>query len=464
MSADLPPGWSQHVSRSTGAPYWFNSATGESLYHPPPLPAQPPAKRARVEDAPGSASAPLAAGGSSAAAALVAAAYDARSDAGGLVARAGSSILHLRALNNWVKAVLIASHAAPLPPRRVLDLACGKCGDLAKWRLAGAMQYCGVDISLGNVRDGAARFNAAAARGGGGGGGGMRAKLVRADLGATSLRASGVLAAGEFFDAVSVQFALHYFFESEGRALRFFRNVADALVPGGVLLGTLPDAAVLVRRLRDAETEAPAAAMEAAAAGEPAAVPPPPLGFGNSLFRVRFPPAAAARTYGIGDAPYGLPYDFYLVEAVEEAASAGAGAAAAPPGAATEGAGGVREYLVPWTLLARLAAAAGLEPLAADNFHDFFERAAREPAHRATLRSMRVLDCEGTLSEEEWETAGIYRVFAFRKVRAADDALLPPAEELWPGAAPPAAAEAAAARAAYRETVAEADIVDLMAA
>jgi hypothetical protein len=36
MSAGLPPGWEQHVSRSTGSVYYFNSTTGETTYDPPP--------------------------------------------------------------------------------------------------------------------------------------------------------------------------------------------------------------------------------------------------------------------------------------------------------------------------------------------------------------------------------------------------------------------------------------------
>lgn len=410
----LPPHWTTHVSRSTGHTYWFNSMTGESRYEAPFAEVEsPPAKRARPDES--ALSAPE--GSSTAAAAAVAAAYDARSDVG-LAARSVSSILHLKNFNNWVKAVLISEYAPHGCPR-VLDLACGKLGDLHKWRLAGVSHYCGVDISGGNVHDGALRFNSL-------GGSGMRAKLVRADLGAVHLPTAGVLAPGEAFDAVSVQFALHYFFDDELRALRFFRNVADALALGGVFLGTLPDTAQLVRRLRDRDLLGGA-----------------PPAFGNALYRVAFTQRAAARQYALGDAPYGVAYDFFLVESVEDSSGGGAG---------------VREYVVPWALLERLAAAAGLEPLARDNFHDFFARHAT--AHAATLRAMRVLDCEGALSAEEWEVAGLYRVFAFRKVREAS-AVLPPAAALFPSA-PADLPPPPASRAVYHTRVGEADIVDLM--
>jgi mRNA (guanine-N7-)-methyltransferase len=281
----------------------------------------------------------------------VAAAYDAHEDRG-IAGRKASSILHLKNFNNWVKATLIAEYA-PRPARRVLDLACGKLGDIQKWRLAGVERYCGVDISGTGIRDGRVRFNTTNARAGA-----MAAKLVRADLGATLLRGSGVLAPGEAFDVISIQFALHYLFQTEHRALTFFRNVADALAPGGVFLGTIPDAAYLIRRLRD--------------------LPRGQLKFGNSLYYVAFDPATAARQYAIGDAPYGLSYDFFLAESVEH----------------------VKEYVVPWPLLTRLAAAAGLEPLANDNFHAFYERMRGDPRHATALQSMKVMDCEGTISEE----------------------------------------------------------------
>jgi len=381
----------------------------------------------------------------SSAALAVAAAYDSHVDRG-VAVRAQSSIMHLRNFNNWVKACLIAEYA-PRPARRVLDLACGKLGDLLKWRLAGAEMYCGADISLTGVRDGCARFNARSGSRGAGSSGTMRAKLIRADLGATSLRLAGALAAGEEFDCISIQFAMHYLFQTEARALAFFRNVADALAVGGVFLGTIPDAAYLVRRARD--------------------LPPGRRGFGNALYSVEFDVDALRRQWCLGDDPWGVAYDFWLTESVEH----------------------VKEYLVPWQLLKRLAASVGLVPLARDGFHAFYERLtdARHPRgaeHRATLASMRVLDCEGTMRGEEWEAAGVYRVFAFRRVwseaqvaRALQEgagpgaeapsqkelpmpvAALPSAEELFPHGVP---VSAPAAHCGYQAVVEESQIIDLL--
>lgn len=367
--------------------------------------------------------------------------YERLKDAG-VAGRVKSSILHLRNFNNWIKAVLIAEYA-PKPCRRVLDLACGKCGDLNKWLRAGVTRYCGVDISLRGVRDGAARFNSVAGgsggRGFGGGGGGgaggpVLAKLARADLGATNLRAAGLLAPDEHFDAVSIQFALHYLFANERRALAFFRNVADVLAPGGVLLGTIPDAAYLIRRLRDlplppvtAVRPMPPSSRDPEGSSSSSAWPSEgtrgPHSWGNEHYSVTFDAAAARRQWCLGDNPYGVGYDFYLTGAVDHAT----------------------EYLVPWPLLERLAAAAGLRPLASDNFHAFFDRMrTSDPKHAALLRTMKAVDCEGALSKGEWEVAGVYRVFAFQRVESEAEVAarggpcLPPVDVLFPSGVKPA--------------------------
>jgi mRNA (guanine-N7-)-methyltransferase len=48
------------------------------------------------------------------------------------------------------------------------------------------------------------------------------------------------------FDIVSMQFCLHYAFESESKARMMLENVTRYLRPGGVLLGTIPDAVNLL--------------------------------------------------------------------------------------------------------------------------------------------------------------------------------------------------------------------------
>ena len=69
----------------------------------------------------------------------------------------GSDILHLRNLNNWIKSVLIGQHMKR--GHGVLDLACGKGGDLNKFKIGGVEHYVGIDIAGQSVRDAVHRFN-----------------------------------------------------------------------------------------------------------------------------------------------------------------------------------------------------------------------------------------------------------------------------------------------------------------
>jgi len=66
-----------------------------------------------------------------------------------------SPIIHLKKLNNWIKSVLIQlyTHRDDV----VLDLACGKGGDLIKWDKARIGYYVGVDIADGSMTFGVKR-------------------------------------------------------------------------------------------------------------------------------------------------------------------------------------------------------------------------------------------------------------------------------------------------------------------
>ena len=67
-----------------------------------------------------------------------------------------SSIYNLKCFNNWIKAVLINEFI----PRNatVLDLCCGKGGDLIKWNKAKVSKLLGLDISSISIEQCRDRF------------------------------------------------------------------------------------------------------------------------------------------------------------------------------------------------------------------------------------------------------------------------------------------------------------------
>ena len=222
----LPPPWVAHRSRTHGKVYFFNPKTGVSTFERPQFPpsqssqAHAPPVKATPTPTP-SASAPTKTAsitGLSAPAALLsqpagagdgAVAFDKTTAEGyhfkdaGVQGRTQKPGVHLFYFNNWVKACLIneyGSHA-----KAVLDLACGKMGDRRKWEHV--QRYVGIDISDVQIKDACARFKDA--------GSPFDAKFIRGDLGAVDLSRTGALELNERFDAISIQFALHYLFKSE---------------------------------------------------------------------------------------------------------------------------------------------------------------------------------------------------------------------------------------------------------
>lgn len=48
------------------------------------------------------------------------------------------------------------------------------------------------------------------------------------------------------YDNVTMQFCMHYAFETAAKARMMIENVARYLRPGGVFIGTIPDSALLL--------------------------------------------------------------------------------------------------------------------------------------------------------------------------------------------------------------------------
>ncbi|KAI8909430.1 guanine-N(7)-methyltransferase domain-containing protein [Powellomyces hirtus] len=281
------------------------------------------------------------------AAKVVAQHYNARPEVG-RERRKESPILHLKNFNNWVKSILINKYA-----RRgghVLDFCCGKGGDLLKWNKAQISHLVGVDIADVSVQQAQERYSS-------GRGNRFRAQFFAMDCFGSPI--ADKLPPGHEFDLVSCQFALHYSFETEERARMGLTNITKNMKPGGVFIGTIPDANWIVKKLRAAQG----------------------LSFGNSVLNIKF---EQKDTYPA----FGHKYWFELKDAIDDCP----------------------EYLLHFPTFVRLAAEYGLELIYKEKFHYLYEKESKDPQYRELLTRMSVLNAEGTMSADEWEVTGTVRV------------------------------------------------------
>ena len=72
--------------------------------------------------------------------------------------RAVSKIIFLRSFQNWIKAMLIQEVTNKQIGMSILDLCCGKGGDLGKWKKACPSHYVGVDLSSSSVEEARRRY------------------------------------------------------------------------------------------------------------------------------------------------------------------------------------------------------------------------------------------------------------------------------------------------------------------
>ena len=158
-----------------------------------------------------------------------------------LRARAAGEALPLKQYHNAIKRALITRFAGGA--ERLLDLACGRGGDIHKWFDAGVAYVLGVDLSPGEIEEAKRRYAEAAAKRGGGGG-------TVAEFRVCDTLGAAPFAAPPPFDAVSCMFAAHYFFVSEAAASTFLANVAANLKPGGLFFGTVPSGKRVMAAIR----------------------------------------------------------------------------------------------------------------------------------------------------------------------------------------------------------------------
>lgn len=304
-----------------------------------------------------------------------------------------SQIKGLRSFNNWVKSCIIqkfsptekvveqeeelgwgetAKEPEEIKPLLVLDIGCGKGGDLQKWSKAPQQLalYVGLDpaeISVTQARDRykemwrgrRPRFEGIF---------GVKdcfgewigevpiVKEVGIDPTPNTMNRWGK---GGGFDIVTMMFTMHYSFESEEKVNMMLRNVSGALKKGGRLIGVCPNSDVISERVKDwfkknpdnykPEVPADGASPDHQSNGTESAAP----AWSNSIYSVKFPApnenTPSLRPDGSFRPPFSHKYMYYIAEAVDSP-----------------------EFVVPWEAFRAIAENYGLEQRYRKGFLDIW--------------------------------------------------------------------------------------------
>ncbi|SPO27543.1 related to RNA (guanine-N7-) methyltransferase [Ustilago trichophora] len=291
----------------------------------------------------------------------------------GIHGREESPIIALRKFNNWIKSVLVGTFARGRDPNmdgrvrprggRVLDLGCGKGGDLKKWDKVRPSGLVGADIAAVSIEQAIARHRDNNS--------GFPGDFFAFDCFSTTLTEVIPRELLEpMFDNVTLQFCMHYAWESVEKARVMLDNVSRYLRKGGVFIGTIPDS----RELRDRMA---------------ASSHPEDRSFGNRYYKVIFDQIETWPAFG-------NRYTFFLEDAVEN----------------------VPEYVVEFDVFEELAQEVGLRCIYRKNFAEIYHDGSRENEYGRLLERMKVVDKYGSLNldEEMWQAATLYLGFGFEKM------------------------------------------------
>jgi len=327
-------------------------------------------------------------------------------------ARKQSRIFYLRNFNNWVKSVLINEFLEKAKKARrrydeeitVLDLGCGKGGDLLKWQKGRVGHVICADIAEASVEQCRERYDNLKK----GQRGSYRDRSERlfsieciaADCTKVNLK-DKLKNSDNQLDLASCQFAFHYAFESYNQAETMLRNACESLRPGGYFIGTTPDANELVKRLKKADGTS----------------------FGNEVYNVEF---ESKDSFDV----FGTKYHFKLHEVVD-----------------------CPEFLVYFPIVEKIASKYNMRLVYKTGFHELFNEKHKDYGN--LLHKMQALEgypprkgwclvsdneedyahvkehyndksgkenVIGTLTKDEWEAAGLYLAFAFEKIDPEEEA------------------------------------------
>jgi mRNA (guanine-N7-)-methyltransferase len=176
-----------------------------------------------------------------------------------------SKIKGLRSFNNWIKSSTIQKFIGDENNLRVLDIGCGKGGDLGKWKASRKVElYVGCDPADVSITQARERYEDERKR--------ARGRIFHAeffakdcfgewlgdipiikDVGIDPSAGPGNAMSqrwgGGGWDMVTMMFCMHYAFESEEKAKGMLRNVSGALRKGGRFIGCIPNSDILTQKV-----------------------------------------------------------------------------------------------------------------------------------------------------------------------------------------------------------------------
>ena len=299
--------------------------------------------------------------------------------------RKASRIIFLRSFNNWVKASLINKYCHFLGPHlSILDLCCGKGGDLDKYFMNRIKLYVGADISgellenaktrLEKIRNEKYSNNFQ-----------TKCIFIKEDLSAPQNKFLEKIDKKYFFDLVSCQFALHYHFESEQRLHSFLYNVSSRLCEGGYFVGTIIEDNVIVKRLRNRKNIPDNKYINEK------------LAFGNEFYSVKF----FQKHFDKKKGPFGIKYGFYLEDSIDNRDEEG-------------NIKYVEEYLIVFKEFVEICKKYGLYLVEKKNFTKFYQDYIKEEYYKKLSIKM-LKDVSTSNMKSQWEIIQLFLIFVFRK-------------------------------------------------
>lgn len=173
-----------------------------------------------------------------------------------LIQREQSSIINLRKFHNWTKRELLTQTCRTLRYEghyniSLLDLSCGKGGDMDKWYGNNIMNVIGFDIDEKSIIEAKSRYQQLVYN--------LKKQGKEVpiyefhvmDLSDKDNLPKIAKILNRKFNIVSCQFAIHYFFRNEESLSTFITIVGTYIENNGFFIGTTIDGLLLLNKLHD---------------------------------------------------------------------------------------------------------------------------------------------------------------------------------------------------------------------